>query len=283
MGIYTICDELIKGISEEIKNNDSSISTGYHDLDSLLRGGFKDGMLYVLASRPGMGKSALAMNIAMHILGREKKIVYFNVESTMRQQLSKMICLDARIETGTTKDYTNEELDAIDEAAKHLAGMSFMINDDESLDIDQLYGVMSDHPCSDADMSIIDYLQLMTSVCDRSGEPHGGHDNEMEYICRRLKLLAKKLDIPILVLSQLSKDIEYRDDKRPGVSDLIEPIGMDAYADVIMLLYRDDHYNEDSELKGIAEINIAKNHFGKTGVCRLVYIMQMMKYANITR
>lgn len=284
MGLYTICEELITEISEEIKGNDAAIGTGYHDLDVILRGGFRDGMLYVLASRPGMGKSNLAINMAMNILGREaKKIIYFNVESTTRQLLYKMICLEARIEPGVIKEYSDEERDAIDKAASRVAGMQLMIDDTEDLDIDELYGVMSDPDRKDADLIIIDYLQLMTSAWDISGEQHSGRDAEMEYICRKLKVLAKKLDIPILVLSQLSKDVDLRDDRCPGMSDFIEPLGMDTYADVVIFLYRDEYYNDDSELRGIADINVLKNHFGKSGKCRLVYISQLMLFANMAR
>ena len=283
MGTYTICDIFLEPVVTCLRNEAKGVESGFHDLDALLGGGFHDGMLYVLASRPGMGKSTLALNMILNMLSHSKKITYFSTESTMNQLLKKMILISSHIEPGTVREYSDEELDAIDHAAAEIAQKQLIINDDTWLEIDDLREIMRDSAGEGTDMIIIDYLQLMLATHLLLEDYFDSRDDEMEYICRSLKALAKELDIPILVLSQLSKNIESRDDKQPLLSDFIEKTGMDAYADVVMFLYRDEFYNLDSERRGIADVNVVKNHLGRQGKCQLIYIPQLMKFVNLVR
>lgn len=256
------------------------IPTGLMDLDNLLRG-IKPSRLYILAGRPGMGKSMLANAFALTMSGKYGKTgAIFNLEMSSEEINTRFLANAAgiplhQIEEGRLDD---DELHRFQASLGKLSQFPLYIDDSTNLTPSQLRAkcrrIQAEHGL---DFVIVDYLQLM--IDDRQ---HGNREREISEISRQLKRLAKELHIPVIALAQLSRALESRADKRPVLSDLRESGDIENNADVVMFLYRDEYYDPD-ERPNIAEVRIAKNRNGKTGTADIYYNGALMRFSNLTR
>lgn len=260
LNLFDEIDNNIK-LGGRIKGLRSNITS----LDIALNG-FQNKKLYVIAGRPGMGKSALITNIANNI-SRTKHVLYYSLEmSAVEIGFRRLACESfvnmARIEKGKLCE---EESIKLRDAGNKLYKCNMMIIDKSVVHINDIYRQAKKMKLKGMlDMLIVDHIGLVNA--------EGLGDNERQRItniCIILKRLAKDLDIPVVAISQLNRGTEIRADKRPTLGDLKESSGIEENADVVMLLYRDDYYNYDSSNKGIIEVNIAKQRGGQTGVIKL--------------
>lgn len=256
----------------------TGISTGFVDLDRKTAG-LQPSDLIILAARPAMGKTALALNLAEHAALHDKKAVaVFSMEMSASQLAFRLISSLGRIDQQhlRTGDIADEEWPRINSAISMLAEAKIFIDDTPALQPSDLRArarrLKREH---DLGLIIIDYLQLM--------QIDGTQENratEISAISRSLKALAKELNVPVIALSQLNRSLEQRADKRPIMSDLRESGAIEQDADLIMFIYRDEYYNEDSPDKGTAELIIGKQRNGPTGHIRLTFLGNLTKFEN---
>ncbi len=265
----------------ELSESDSAIpglSTGLRDLDMKINGLNKSDLL-LIAARPAMGKSAFALNIAVNVAKKYKKTVaVFNLEMSREQLVMRLLANESFVELQklATGKLTEEEWTKLCMASAALSQTDVRIDDNPTVTVADINA-----KCRRLDnlgLVVIDYLQLMQG----SGYGKGG-DNRVTVvgeISRALKIMAKELNVPVICLSQLSRAVESRTDKRPILSDLRESGAIEQDADSVMFLYRDEYYNENTEEKGIAECIVAKNRHGETGTVKLQWIGQYQIFAD---
>jgi len=270
--IGPIVNDMVDSIYNKKNNNIIDfLLTGYKKLDDIM-GGLQNSDLIVIAARPSMGKTALAMNIAQDIVFKQKKKVgFFSLEMSSQSIALRMLSSLSAVEFSKirTGDYesSNDDTRSVTQAIDMMQDCSMYVDDTGSITPMTLRSrARRMKRDTGIDMIILDYLQLMT-LPDKSEN----RVNEIASITRQLKSLAKELDIPIIALSQLNRSLEQRNDKRPFLSDLRESGSIEQDADVVMFIYRDDVYNPNSEDKNIAEINIAKHRNGPTGTAKLTF------------
>ena len=265
----------------ELSQSDSAIpglSTGLRDLDGKINGLNKSDLLLV-AARPAMGKSAFALNIGVNVARKYKKTVaIFNLEMSREQMAMRLLACESFVELQklATGKLSEEEWTKIGMAASSLSQMDIRIDDNPTVTVADINAKC--RRLDDLGLVIIDYLQLMQG----SGYGKGG-DNRVTVvgeISRSLKIMAKELNVPVICLSQLSRAVESRNDKRPILSDLRESGAIEQDADSVMFLYRDEYYNENSEEKGVAECIVAKNRHGETGTVKLQWIGQYQTFTD---
>ena len=270
-----IQDTYKNGISK-----DAYFSTGFIDLDGIIMG-FQPGSLNIIAARPSMGKTALALNIAQFGGDMETPVLIFSLEMTTEQLVFRMIAAQGALENGPTLTQlqtgtmSDEEVSTLQESVNYLAERKIFISDRSALSITDFRAecrrVKQEH--EDLALIIVDYLQLMTS---------GKKENrqyEIAEISRALKSVALELDCPIIALSQLSRETERRVEKRPQLSDLRDSGAIEQDADVVLMLYREDYYSSESrDLDSVAEIKIAKNRNGMTGNCKLTFRREFSRF-----
>ena len=266
----------------ELAASDSAVpglSTGLPDVDMAISGLNKSDLI-LLAARPGMGKTSFALNMLLHA-GKfsGKTVVFFSLEMSREQLATRLLSSEAlventRLKTGSLRETDWEKIAA---AAGVLNRVDIRIDDNPMLSVADMNA-----KCRRIDslgLVVIDYLQLMTSASGgRSGENRQQVVSEMS---RMLKVMAKELNVPVICLSQLSRANEKRDDKRPMLSDLRESGAIEQDADIVMFLYRDDYYNEDSEKRNIAECIVAKNRHGETGKVELRWMPEYTTFATL--
>lgn len=265
------------------KGTVTGIPTGFIDLDYKLSG-LQPSDLVLVAARPSMGKTAFVLNIAQYIaFKKDKCTAIFSLEMSKEQLVNRLFSLESQVDaqalrTGNMKDSDWEKLI---EAAGIIGQSNLIIDDTPSISISELRSKCRKYKMEHGlDLIIIDYLQLMSgSVGGRSES----RQQEISDISRSLKALARELNVPVIALSQLSRAVEQRPDKRPMLSDLRESGAIEQDADVVMFIYRDEYYNEDSEKKGIAEIIVDKQRNGSTGSVELVWLGQYTKFGNKER
>lgn len=256
------------------------LSTGLRDLDRAINGLNKSDLI-LLAARPGMGKSAMALNMAMSVAKRNPKrtVAVFSLEMSKAQLVTRLIAGESFVDLGklTTGRLSEDEWTKIGTAAAALAQTDLRIDDNPSLSVAEMNAKC--RRIDDLAMVIIDYLQLMTSAGGRS---YSGENRQqvVSDISRNLKIMAKELNVPVLCLSQLSRANESRSDKRPMLSDLRESGAIEQDADGVLFLYREDYYNKDTEKQNIAECIVAKNRHGETGTVELQWLPQFTTYAD---
>lgn len=258
----------------ERKEKIMGLPTGFVKLDKMTAG-LKAGELIIMAGRPGMGKTALAMNVAIHACQkRNVPVVCFNLEMAKEELARRLLCSEARVDGGRLRTgmLTQEDWTRLTSAAGTLTNMPLFIDDTPALSAMELRGkarrLKSEHGLG---LIIVDYLQLM-----RSGTKVESREKEVSEISRSLKALSKELSVPVVALSQLNRGVETRagKDKRPQLSDLRESGAIEQDADVILFVYREEFYNrDDPELRGLAEIIIGKQRAGPVGniKCRFVH------------
>ena len=265
----------------ELSQSDSAIpglSTGLVDLDTKINGLNKSDLI-LLAARPAMGKSAFALNIGLNVAKKYKKTVaFFSLEMSREQLTMRLLASESFVELQklSTGKLSDEEWTKLCMASAALSQTDIRIDDNPSVTVADISA-----KCRRLDnlgLVIIDYLQLMT------GSGYGKNsDNRVTVvgeISRALKIMAKELNIPVICLSQLSRAVESRTDKRPIMSDLRESGAIEQDADSVLFLYRDEYYHENSEDKGIAECIVSKNRHGETGTVKLQWIPQYQTFAD---
>ena len=265
------------------KGTVTGIPTGFIDLDYKLSG-LQPSDLVLVAARPSMGKTAFVLNIAQYVaFKKDKCTAIFSLEMSKEQLVNRLFSLESQVDaqalrTGNMKDSDWEKLI---EAAGIIGQSNLIIDDTPSISISELRSKCRKYKMEHGlDLIIIDYLQLMSgSVGGRSES----RQQEISDISRSLKALARELNVPVIALSQLSRAVEQRPDKRPMLSDLRESGAIEQDADVVMFMYRDEYYNKDSEYKKQAEIIIAKQRNGPVGTVHLAWLGEYTKFANLSR
>ncbi len=258
----------------------TGIPTGFIDLD-YKTAGMQPSDLILLAARPSMGKTALALNIAQHVAFRENKAVaIFSLEMSAEQLVNRMFALESSVDAQKlrTGKLEGSEWEQLVEGASTIANSKLIIDDTQPMSITEMRAKCRKYQQSSTglDMIIIDYLQLMNGT----GGKNVSRQQEISDISRALKGLARELKVPVIALSQLNRGVEQRDDKRPMLSDLRDSGAIEQDADVVMFIYRDDYYNKESEKKGISEVIIAKQRNGPVGTVELVWLPEYTRFGN---
>ena len=256
------------------------LSTGFSAVDSKING-LNDSDLLLLAARPGMGKTSMALNVALSAAKESgKTVAIFSLEMSREQLVTRLIATEGLVENTrlVTGNLRESDWVKIAEAASALSRTDIRIDDNPLLTVADMNA-----KCRRLDnlgLVVIDYLQLMTSA---GGKGYSGENRQQAVsdISRMLKIMAKELQVPVLCLSQLSRANEKRDDKRPMLSDLRESGAIEQDADIVMFLYRDDYYNSDSEKRNIAECIVAKNRHGETGKVELRWLPEYTSFGTL--
>ena len=268
--------------ASKLKGQVTGIPTGFIDLDYRTSGMQKSDLVLV-AARPSMGKTAFVLNMAQYMAFECKKTVaIFSLEMSSEQLVNRLLAMEARVDAQKLRNGSLEDQDweSLLESAGTVA-KSHLIIDDRASSLAEIRSKCRKFKLEhNLDIVIIDYLQLMSSGGGRGSD---SRQQEISDISRGLKRMARELDVPVVALSQLSRAVEQRPDHRPMLSDLRESGAIEQDADVVMFLYRDEYYNKDSELKGTAEVIIAKQRNGPIGTVTLAWLPQFTKFANIKK
>ena len=268
--------------ASKLKGNVTGIPTGFIDLDYRTSGMQKSDLVLV-AARPSMGKTAFVLNMAQYMAFEcNKTVAIFSLEMSSEQLVNRLLAMEARVDAQKLRNGSLEDKDweSLLESAGTVAKSNLIIDDRASSLADIRSKCRKFKLEHNLDIVIIDYLQLMSSGGSRSSD---SRQQEISEISRGLKRMARELDVPVVALSQLSRAVEQRPDHRPMLSDLRESGAIEQDADVVMFLYRDEYYNKESELKGTAEVIIAKQRNGPIGTVTLAWLPQFTKFANIKK
>lgn len=264
------------------KGTVTGIPTGFIDLDYKLSG-LQPSDLILVAARPSMGKTAFVLNIAQYVaFKKDRATAIFSLEMSKEQLVNRLFSLESQVDaqalrTGNMKDSDWEKLI---EGAGIIGKSKLIIDDTPGISVSELRSKCRKYKLEHGlDLIIIDYLQLMTGSVGKRSE---SRQQEISEISRSLKGLARELNVPVIALSQLSRAVESRPDKRPMLSDLRESGAIEQDADVVMFIYRDDYYNKDTETPNQAEIIIAKQRNGPIGTVNLAWLPDYTKFANLT-
>lgn len=283
--IKDILSETFERIDELHKNKGvlRGVPSGFRDLDNVLSG-FQDSDLVIIAARPSMGKTAIVTNIAIHAAIKEKRSIgFFALEMSREQLADRLISLESGVDSWKirTGNLSDEDFPKIGYAMGTLAEASLYIDDSPTLSVMEIRSkcrrLQIEHGL---DMVVVDYLQLM------EGRNRGGDFNrvqEISEISRSLKTLARELNVPVIALSQLSRAVEARPDKRPMLSDLRESGSIEQDADVVIFIYRDDYYIKDSDRRGVTELLVRKHRNGPIGDVELMFIPEQTRFRSIDR
>jgi len=286
-GYSSIKDILVDTFTqlEQLYNQKESITgvpTGFVDLD-YRTSGLHNSDLILVAARPAMGKSAFALNIATNAAVRAKvPVAVFSLEMSKEQMTNRILCSEAMVDSAKvrTGKIDDDEWAKLAATSGELSEAGIYIDDTPGISIMEIRAKCRKMKLEkNIGLVVIDYLQLVQG----SNKKGGSREQEIAEISRSLKILAKEIDVPVIALSQLSRAPEQRIDHRPMLSDLRESGSIEQDADIVMFLYRDDYYNEDTEKKNIAEVIIAKHRSGATGTVELLWLANYTKFANIER
>jgi len=264
------------------KGGITGVPSGYTNLDKLTSG-FQNSDLIIVAARPSMGKTSLCLNIAQHASVRKKlPVALFSLEMSREQLVTRMLCGEAMVDQQKvrTGKLTDEDWQKLTQAAGPLSQAPLFIDDSPGVSVVEMRAkcrrLKSEHGLS---LVVLDYLQLMQG--SRRSE---NRQQEISDISRSLKALARELQVPVIALSQLSRAVEQRQEKKPMMSDLRESGSLEQDADLVMFIYRDEYYKQDeSEKRGIAEIIVAKQRNGPTGSVELGFLKEYTKFVNLER
>lgn len=264
------------------KGEITGIPTGFTELDRMTAG-FQRSDLIIVAARPSVGKTAFALNIAQNVATKtNENVAIFSLEMSAQQLVMRMLCAEGNINAQNlrTGKLTPEDWGKLTMAMGSLSNAGIYIDDTPSIRVSEIRA-----KCrrlkqeSGLGMVLIDYLQLIQG----SGRNRENRQQEVSEISRSLKALARELEVPVIALSQLSRSVEQRQDKRPMMSDIRESGSIEQDADIVAFLYRDDYYDKDSENKNIIEIIIAKQRNGPVGTVQLAFIKEYNKFVNLER
>ncbi len=267
--------EALEGRGDEV----TGLSTGFRDLDKKLTG-LHPANLVIIAARPAMGKSALALNIATNIAMEGNPVAVFTLEMSREEVASRMLCATARIDsmkvrTGMIGDNAWPRLT---DAAGRLYDAPVFVDDSPMVTVTDIRAkcrrLKRKHGLS---LVVVDYLQLM------QGSNRENRQQEIAEISRNLKNLARELEVPVMALSQLNRNLESREDKRPRLGDLRESGSLEQDADIVMFIYRDEYYNEQTDKRGIAEVVVAKHRAGSTGPIDMTFMPEFTLFSDLGR
>ena len=286
-GYSSMKDILVESFTqlEELYNRKQHITgvpTGFADLD-YKTAGLHNSDLILVAARPAMGKSAFALNIASYAAVKANvPVAIFSLEMSKEQMGNRILCSEAMVDSNKVRTGKIEDEDwaKLAMASGELSESQIFIDDTPGISIMEIRAKCRKMKLEkNIGLVVIDYLQLVQG----SSKKGGSREQEISEISRSLKILAKEINVPVIALSQLSRAPEQRPDHRPMLSDLRESGAIEQDADIVMFLYRDDYYNEDSEKKNIAEVIIAKHRAGSTGTVELLWLGNYTKFANIEK
>ncbi|MGA1845528.1 replicative DNA helicase [Deferribacter abyssi] len=268
--------ELLQKLYEK-KEDLTGIPSGFVDLDRLTNG-FQNSDLIIVAGRPGMGKTAFALNIALNASYKfDKSVAVFSLEMSANQLVQRLLAAEAKIESTKLRNgkLNLEEWNRLAAVGSELNDIQLFIDDTPAISVMELRAkcrrLKKEHGL---DLVIVDYLQLMT------GSNSDSREQQISEISRSLKALAKELNIPVIALSQLNRSVENRSDKRPQPSDLRESGAIEQDADIIIFLYRDEVYHKDSKYQGLCEVILAKHRSGPTGSVYLAFLKEYTRFEN---
>lgn len=263
------------------KGGISGLPTGFIDLDRLCCG-LQPADLVILAARPSMGKTSLALSVAYQVAVKQRlPVAVFSLEMSKEQLVQRLLCAEARVDqyrlrTGNLRE---EDWERLSDAMANLSEVPLYIDDTVAGSVREMRAkarrLQAERGLS---LVVIDYIQLM-----QSGTRAENRQQEISQISRGLKSLAKELNVPVLALSQLSRAVEARQDKRPQMSDLRESGALEQDADIVMFIYRDEYYNPESDKKGVAEIIIAKQRNGPVGTVELGFMKEFTRFVNLAK
>lgn len=286
-------------LRDRVKNPNriTGLETGLRDID-MITGGLQRSDLIISAGRPSMGKTALALNIAQNVskqnkterdvdgaikeLKQGKKVVVFSLEMSTEQLIERMVCVEANISAEKMRagQLDSDEWKKVGKALEEIGSWNLEIDDSPSITVGEIRSKLrKSHTEMPIDLVVIDYLGLISDGNTKAA-------NKSDIVgekTRALKQSARELDCPIILLSQLNRGVEQREDKRPMMSDLRDSGAIEQDADVIMMLYRDEYYNSDSPAKNIAEVIFTKQRKGSTGTVELAFMKQYTKFLNLER
>jgi replicative DNA helicase len=259
----------------------TGVPSGFRDLDRITSG-FQEGNLIVMAARPSMGKSALGLGVAANLAVRKSiPVALFTLEMSKAEVTQRLMCSEAKVESQRlrTGKLSADDWPRLTASCDKLAKAPIYVDDTGSITMMEIRSkarrLKAKHP--DLGLIIVDYLQLMTS-----GTTAENRVQEVSQISRSLKVLARDLDVPIVALSQLSRAVEQRHDKRPILSDLRESGSIEQDADIVMFIYRDEYYSgEESDQQGLAEVIVAKHRNGPTDTVKLSFLKRYAKFSDL--
>jgi replicative DNA helicase len=270
---------------QELENRNEGLALpgipcGFYDLDAMT-GGFQRSDLIIVAGRPAMGKTAFCTNIAHHIAagGQRLPVAVFSLEMSKEQLVQRILSSEAKIESNRLRSgrISQSEWEPITEAIGNLSELPIFIDDTPNVTVTEIRSKarrLQAEQGGSLGLILLDYLQLMEGSSDNRVQ-------ELSRITRSLKGLARELSVPIIALSQLSRSVEARTNKRPMMSDLRESGSIEQDADLVIMLYRDEYYNPDSPDRGIAEVIITKHRNGPTGIIKLLFDAQFTCFRNL--
>ncbi|OEH91735.1 replicative DNA helicase [Bacillus solimangrovi] len=264
------------------KGDITGIPTGFVDLDNMTAG-FQRNDLIIVAARPSVGKTAFALNIAQNVATKaDENVAIFSLEMGAQQLVMRMLCAEGNIDAQALRTGNMDEKDweKLTMAMGSLANAGIFIDDTPGIRVGDIRAKCRRLKQEQGlGMILIDYLQLI------QGSGRGGENRQQEVseISRSLKALARELEVPVIALSQLSRGVESRQDKRPMMSDIRESGSIEQDADIVGFLYRDDYYDKESESKNIIEIIIAKQRNGPVGTVELAFLKEYNKFVNLDR
>ena len=263
------------------KGNITGLETGFRDLDAKTAGLQKSDLI-LIAARPAMGKTAFVLNIAEYVaLHSNSTIALFSLEMSKEQLVKRMLAMNSMVDSQKirTGDLEDDDWDKLVGSVRKIGNSNLVIDDTSGITASELRSKCRKLKIEQGlDLVIIDYLQLMTGAGKRKSD---SRQQEISDISRSLKVMARELNVPVIALSQLSRAVESRPDKRPMLSDLHESGAIEQDADIVMFIYRDEYYNPDSEKKGVAEVIVAKQRSGPTGPVELAWLSQYTKFGNL--
>lgn len=279
--IKDVVEESFHKIEDRWENRDSlsGLSSGFYDLDALTSG-FQPSDLIIIAARPSMGKTAFCLNIAQTIACEQKiPVAVFSLEMSREQLVQRMLCSEAQVDAGRVRTghlHTND-FTRLSEAMGKLAESPIFIDDSALINCLEIRAKARrlKIEMKGLGLIIVDYIQLL-----QGRKQSDNRVQEISEISRSLKTLARELSVPVVALSQLSRAVEARQNKRPMLSDLRESGAIEQDADMVMFIYRDEYYNADTEKRGEAEIIIAKHRNGPTGTVDLIFQSNITRFVN---
>jgi len=256
--------------------------TGFLDLDKLTAG-LQPSSLVVIGARPAMGKTSFGLNIAAHAAVEARRpVLFFSLEMSQLELSQRLLCSDARVNATNVRNGRLDESDwkKIGDAVGRMADAPIWVDDNPNVTVMEIRAKARRLKSSEGDLGlvVVDYLQLMTGRTSAENR-----QVEVSEISRGLKILARELECPVVALSQLSRSLEQRQDKRPMLADLRESGAIEQDADIVMFLYRDEVYNAESPDIGTAEVLVTKHRSGPTGMIRLAFLPHYTRFANMAR
>lgn len=281
--ISEIVVKALENIEAAASNRGSvtGISTGFYDLD-YKTAGLQPSDLVLIAARPSMGKTAFVLNLAEHIAVKNRiPTAIFSLEMSKVQLVNRILAMHSHVDSQKirTGDLDDGQWQELVTSARVIGDSQLIIDDTPGISISELRSKCRKLKLErDLKLVIIDYLQLMTG-----GKKTESRQQEISDISRSLKALAREINCPVIALSQLSRAVEQRDDKRPMLSDLRESGAIEQDADVVMFIYRDEYYHKDSDQQGITEIIIGKQRNGPTGTVKLGWVSELTKFVNLQK